>query len=201
MQLTPTEEDRLRIFTAAELARRSLARGLRLNAPEAVALACDEMHTAARGGATWEEARAAGEAAVPADRVLPGVSNVIEEIRVEVVLEEGSRLVVLRAPFGPPEDDGPGAIRFGDGQIELAPSRRRVRVNVRNDGQRPIRVSSHFPFAEVNERLVFDRDAARGFRLDLPAGDSVRWEPGQTREVTLVATGGRTEPAGERDDA
>jgi urease subunit gamma/beta len=201
MQLTPTEEDRLRIFTAAELARRSLARGLRLNAPEAVALACDEMHMAARGGATWDEVRAAGETAVPGDRVLPGVANVIEEIRVEVVLEEGSRLIVLRAPFGPPGDDGPGAIRFGDGQIELAPDRRRVRVSVRNDGQRPIRVSSHFPFAEVNERLVFDRDTARGFRLDLPAGDSVRWEPGQTREVTLVATGGRTESAGERDDA
>jgi urease subunit gamma/beta len=169
------------------LARRSLARGLRLNAPEAVALVCDEMHLAARSGATWEEVRTAGQAAVPVDRVLPGVANVVSEIRIEVMLDEGSRLIVVRAPFGPPEDDGPGAIRFADDPIELAPGRRRIRVAVRNEGPRPIRVSSHFPFAEVNERLMFDRGAARGFRLDLPAGDSLRWDPGQTREVALVA--------------
>jgi urease subunit gamma/beta len=199
MQLTPTEEDRLRIFTAAELARRSLARGLRLNAPEAVALVCDEMHLAARGGASWAEVRAAGETAVPGDRVLPGVANVIPEIRVEVILEEGSRLIVLRAPFGPPDPDGPGGIRFGEGPVELAPERRRIRLRVRNEGQRPIRVSSHFPFWEINERLVFDRDAARGFRLDLPAGDSIRWEPGETREVELVAFAGPRGPADDLD--
>jgi urease subunit gamma/beta len=197
MQLTPTEQDRLRVFTAAELARRSLARGLRLNAPEAVALVCDEMHLAAREGATREEVRAAGETALPGDRVLPGVANIVTEIRVEVLLDEGSRLIVLRAPFGPPTEDGPGAIRFGAGAVELAPGRRRIRLTVHNEGDRPIRVSSHFPFAEVNERLVFDRAAARGFRLDLPAGDSIRWEPGQAREVPLVVIDGPPAPTDE----
>jgi urease subunit gamma/beta len=190
MQLGPTEEDRLRTFAAAELARRSLARGLSLNAPEAVALACDEMLLAARAGATWEEVRATGRAAVPQGRVLPGVTNVVPEIRLEVLLEEGSRLVVLREPFGPPDPDGPGAIRFADGDVELAPGRRRIRLTVRNEGERPIRVSSHLPFTDVNLRLMFDRTAAEGFRLDLPAGDSIRWAPGETKDVDLVELGG-----------
>lgn len=99
MYLTPTEEDRLRVFAAAELARRVLARGLKLNAPEAIALACDEMHLAARGGAGFEEVLEAGRAAVAPDQLLDGVADLIEEIRLEVLLDEGSRLVVLRRPW------------------------------------------------------------------------------------------------------
>ncbi len=100
MYLSPTEEDRLRIFTAAELARRALARGLKLNAPEAVALACDEMHLAARSGASFEEVEAAGRSAIRPDQVMDGVPEIVDEIRLEVLLEEGSRLVVLRRPWG-----------------------------------------------------------------------------------------------------
>ena len=190
MNLNPTEEDRLRIFTAAELARAVLARGGRLNAPEAVALACDEMHHTARLGGSWEDVVERGRTAVEPDRVLPGVSSIVTEIRLEVLLEEGTRLVVIRAPFGLPEDGGPGSYAFGEGDVELAPGRRRIVLEVTNTGERPIRVSSHYPFADANARLGFDREAARGFRLDLPAGDSLEWAPGQTREVTLVATAG-----------
>lgn len=100
MYLNPTEEDRLRIFAAAELARRTLERGLALNAPEATALICDEMHMAARSGATFDEVVEAGRRAVAADRLMDGVAELIEEIRLEVLLEEGSRLVVLRRPWG-----------------------------------------------------------------------------------------------------
>lgn len=99
MYLTPTEEDRLRIFTAAELARRALARGLQLNGPEAAALICDEMHMAARTGASYEEVIEAGRRAVPADRLMNGVADLVDEIRLEVLLDEGSRLVVLRRPW------------------------------------------------------------------------------------------------------
>ena len=99
MYLTPTEEDRLRIFTAAELARRALARGVALNAPEAIALACDEMHLAARGGATYDEILQAGLAAVQPSDLMDGVGELIEEIRLEVLMDEGTRLVVLRAPW------------------------------------------------------------------------------------------------------
>jgi urease subunit gamma/beta len=189
MQLNPTEEDRLRVFTAAQLARTTLARGLRLNAPEAVALVCDEMHLAARSGVSFDEVAAAGRSALRADQVIDGVAGVVPEIRVEVLLEEGTRLIVLREPFGPASDDAPGAIRFGEGEVPLVPDRERRRLTVTNEGERPIRVSSHFPFWQTNPNLRFDRDAADGFRLDLPAGDSIRWAPGETQEVSLVAYG------------
>jgi len=100
MYLNPTEEDRLRIFAAAELARRTLERGLALNAPEATALICDERHMAARSGATFDAVVEAGRRAVAADRLVDGVAELIEEIRLEVLLDEGSRLVVLRRPWG-----------------------------------------------------------------------------------------------------
>ena len=99
MHLSPTEEDRLRIFVAAELARRSLARGLKLNAPEATALTCDEMHMAARAGASFADVMEAGRRAVRADQLLTGVADLVDEIRLEVLLDEGSRLVVLRRPW------------------------------------------------------------------------------------------------------
>lgn len=190
MRLTPTEEERLRLFTAAELARRTLALGLKLNAPEAIALVCDEMHLAARGGASFEDVLAVGRAAVAPDQVLEGVADVVQEIRLEVLLDEGSRLIVIRAPFGPRSSNGPGAIVFAEDDVPLVPNRYRITLTVTNTSERPVRVSSHFPFAEVNAKLTFDRDAARGFRLDLPAGDSTRWAPGETREVDLVAYGG-----------
>ena len=180
------------MFGAAELARKTLGRGLRLNAPEAIALVCDEMHLAARGGASYEDVLAAGRTAVRPDQVLDGVADVAPEIRLEVLLEEGSRLVVLRDPFGPGTEDGPGAVRFADGDVPLVPERPRITLSVTNTSERPIRVSSHFPFDEVNARLDFDRDAARGFRLDLPAGDSLRWGPSETRDVDLVRFGGST---------
>ncbi len=190
MQLNPTEEDRLRVFTAAQLARATLDRGLALNAPEAVALVCDEMHLAARSGASWGEVVATGEAVASATPVLEGVDAIAREIRLEVLLDEGTRLVVLRDPFGEPADDAPGAVRFGAGDVPLVPGRERRTLRVTNTGEHPVRISSHFPFWQANPSLGFDRDAARGFRLDLPAGDSLRWAPGETREVGLVAYGG-----------
>ena len=100
MHLTPTEEDRLRVFAAAELARRTLDRGLRLNVPEATALICDEMHMAARAGSSFEDVLDAGKGAIRVDQLMPGVAELIDEIRLEVLLDEGSRLVVLRRPWG-----------------------------------------------------------------------------------------------------
>jgi urease subunit gamma/beta len=99
MHLGQTEEDRLRIFSAAELARRVLAKGLKLNAPEATALVCDEMHLAARAGSSLDEVVDAGRRAIGFDQLMPGVAELVDEIRLEVLLDEGSRLVVLRRPW------------------------------------------------------------------------------------------------------
>src|SRR5690348_8732182 len=102
MYLTPTEEDRLAIFTAAELARRSLADGARLNVPEATAVICDEMHRAARRGADADGVLAAGRGAVRSEDVMDGVDALLPEIRLEVLLADGMRLVVLREPWRRP---------------------------------------------------------------------------------------------------
>jgi urease subunit gamma/beta len=98
--LNPTEEDRLRIFLVAELARRTRSLGLRLNAPEVVALIADEMHFAARAGKGYDEVVAVGMNALSEEQVMDGVADIVTQIRVEVLLEEGSRLIVLRHPIG-----------------------------------------------------------------------------------------------------
>ena len=84
----------------------------------------------------------------------------------------------------------PGEFFIKDGEIELNAGRETVRLTVSNAGDRPIQVGSHYHFFETNPALKFDRDKARGMRLDIPAGTAVRFEPGQTREVTLVALAG-----------
>ena len=84
----------------------------------------------------------------------------------------------------------PGELFIKDGEIELNAGRKTVTLSVANTGDRPIQVGSHYHFFETNAALAFDRERARGFRLDIPAGTAVRFEPGQTREVTLVAYAG-----------
>jgi urease beta subunit len=96
----------------------------------------------------------------------------------------------------------PGEILTADGTIELAPGRERVELTVENSGDRPIQVGSHYHFAAANPALSFDRASARGCRLDIPAGTSVRFEPGVSRTVTLVAlAGARVVPGLRREDA
>lgn len=84
----------------------------------------------------------------------------------------------------------PGEVIAAEGEIELSPGRDRVTLRVENTADRPVQVGSHFHFADVNEGLIFDRAVARGFRLDVPAGTGVRFEPGLARDVTLVALAG-----------
>ncbi len=84
----------------------------------------------------------------------------------------------------------PGQLFVEAGDIELNAGRPRITVVVRNTGDRPVQVGSHYHFYEVNPALEFERDSARGFRLDIPAGTAVRFEPGQERTVTLVGLAG-----------
>ncbi|MEI8574175.1 urease subunit beta [Methylomonas sp. BW4-1] len=94
----------------------------------------------------------------------------------------------------------PGEIFPADGDIELNAGRATVKVLVANSGDRPIQVGSHYHFYETNPALHFDREAARGFRLDIPAGTAVRFEPGQQREVQLVEFAGKREVYGFRGE-
>jgi urease subunit beta len=85
----------------------------------------------------------------------------------------------------------PGEVVPGEGAVELNPGRPRTVLTVVNTGDRPVQVGSHYHFAQANDALEFDREAARGHRLDVPAGTAVRFEPGVTREVALVPLAGR----------
>src|SRR5919112_4033390 len=193
MRLTAWEEERLLLFAAAELARRHRDAGIALNAPEAVALICDAMLDAARAGRDYAAVEAAGIAAVSIADVLPGVRELVDLVSLEVLLQDGTRLIVLVDPLGrgaPLDPEGPGATVPAPETSEPADRRDRLELTVRNTSRRVVRVSSHFPFDAVNHRLEFDRRAARGFRLDLAAGSSERWSPGETRTVALVRFGG-----------
>jgi len=192
MRLTPWEEERLLIFTAAELARRHREAGLALNAPEVIALICDAMFEAARAGADYAEVEAAGRAAVDLADVMPEVRELVDEVRVEVLLGDGTRLVVLLDPLANPATPlapgGPGAVEpAGDAgrDADTSPDAT-LELTVRSASRRIIHVSSHYPFERVNPRLEFDRAAAHGYRLDIPAGATERWSPGETRSVRLV---------------
>jgi urease subunit beta len=94
----------------------------------------------------------------------------------------------------------PGELFIRDGDIELNKGRKTVVLSVANSGDRPIQVGSHYHFLETNPALKFDRKKARGMRLDIPAGTAVRFEPGQSREVTLVALAGSRKIYGFRQD-
>lgn len=186
MRLTAWEEERLLIFTAAELARRHRDRGLPLNAPEAIALICDAMLEAARAGASYAEVEAAGRDAVEADQVLPGVAALVGDVRLEVLMDDGARLIVLREPLGSSGEDAPGHVRQATARTAPADQRERIEIEVRNTSRRVVRVSSHYPFERVNRRLEFDRAAAAGTHLDIDAGSTERWAPGEARTVRLV---------------
>jgi len=194
MRLIPWEEERLQVFAAAELARRRRANGLRLNHPEAVAIMCDAMLEAARAGASYAQVEEAGRTAVAAGDTLDGVRELLDEVRLEVLLGDGSRLIVLTDPLGrgaPRDALGPGALVIGDpADIEVNADRDAIELAVTSRSTRRIRISSHYPFDRVNRRLEFDREAARGFRLDAPAGGYVGWEPGETKTVRLVRYAG-----------
>lgn len=194
MRLTAWEEERLVIFSAAELARRRRDRGVLLNAPEAIAIICDAMFEAARDGLDYAAVEAAGYAAVSPADVLPGVAALVDDVRLEVLMDDGTRLVVLLQPLGAADPDAPGAIRQADldlgdaatGTMAPADARERRTLEVTSTSSRVVRVSSHHPFDRVNQRLMFDRSAAAGFHLDIPAGSTVRWAPGETKAVVLV---------------
>lgn len=116
MRLTPWEEERLLIFSAAELARRHRAAGLGLNHPEAVALICDAMLEVARAGGSFEDVERAGRTAVRDEELIDGVRALLDEVRLEVLLGDGSRLVVLVDPLGPGDPLHPGPDATGGGR-------------------------------------------------------------------------------------
>ena len=224
MHLTPREIDKLLLHQAGFVAQKRLARGVRLNHPEAIALISGVLLELIRDGRRVAELMDLGRRLLGRRQVMSGVAETIAEVQVEGTFPDGSKLVTVHHPivaadgdlalalygsFLPvpalsafaeslpgSEDPLPGEVAVAEGDIELNAGRGVVRLTVTNLADRPIQVGSHYHFAEVNPYLRLDRARAYGRRLDVPAGMAVRFEPGETRTVELVELGGRQVVAG-----
>jgi len=201
MNLTPTEQERLIIFTAAQLAREHRKRGIALSHPEAIAYICDELLYGARQGKSLKEVMGIGSQLLTTDDVLPGVAELIPVVHVEAMFPDGTKLVTVHEPIRPGAKQQParpqaGEVMTPDGDIEINAGRRTLTLVATNSGDRPVQVGSHFHFFEINKAIDFDRAASFGMRLDIPSGTAVRFEPGQALEVNLVEVGGRRRVSG-----
>ena len=188
MKLTPKEQDRLTIFTLAEMARKRRARGIKLNYPEAVALISDEVMEEARAGRGYDEVAAHGMSILGEEEVLPGVAELAETLYIEPLFDDGTKLIVLRNPIrrATASASEPGrVIPASPETLTINAGRPTITLSVTNTSEHPVQVTSHMPFWEINPRMQFDREQARGYRLDIPAGGALRWEAGETKEVRL----------------
>lgn len=209
MLLTPHEQERLMVAGAAEVARHRRERGLLLNHPEAVAVLTAWILEAARDGMSVAQIMSAGRDVLDTSDVMEGVEALIDELQAEATFPDGTKLVTLHGPIQPAPlapgaaDHGaarlvPGEVLLREGDVALLEGRDLVSLTVLNTGDRPVQVGSHFHFAEANEALQFDREAAVGSRLAVPAGTSVRFEPGISMNVAVVAFAGEGVTAGFR---
>lgn len=191
MNLTPTEIERLTVFSAAELARRNLREHIPLSHPEVVALLVDEVMLAARKNMAYDQVIDLAAALLRADQCEPGVPDMVRIVTVDAPFPDGTKLVTLIDPIIPGENDiRPGEIIVGDEPVELFAGVERVSLTVVNRGDRDIQVRSQSHFFETNPALEFDRRAAWGHKLDIASGAGVRFEPGMPVDVHLVPMAG-----------
>ena len=192
VNLTPREKDKLLISVAAMVARRRLERGVKLNYPEAISLITDFVVEGARDGVSVAQLMSDGAHLLTAAQVMDGVPEMIPEVQVEATFPDGTKLVTVHNPVrGAASTIKPGEVKALDGNITLNAGTDAIVLTVANKGDRPIQVGSHYHFFETNDALDFDRSLTRGFRLDIPAGTAVRFEPGQSRKVTLIPYDGK----------
>jgi urease subunit gamma/beta len=191
MHLTPREQERLLIYVAADVARKRRARGLRLNYPEAIAVLTADILELARDGKSVAEIMTLGSNILDANDVMPGIPEMIHEVQVEATFPDGTKLVTVHDPIPVGAHKGtPGEYLLETQAIEANSGRRTLTMIVRHTGDRPIQIGSHYHFFEVNNALQFDRGQARGMRLNIAAGTSVRFEPGEEKSVELVEFAG-----------
>lgn len=191
MNLSPTELERLTIFTAAEFARRNLSRGILLSHPEAVAFLTDEAMLLARADLPFAQIRDRVTRMLTHEQVQPGVPLMIPLLMIELPLEEGTKLLAVYDPIAPGADGfKPGGIETAGEAREMFADASLLFLEVVNTGDRDIQVRSLTHFFEVNPALTFDREAAYGMRLAVSAGQGQRFEPGIPKTVPLVPIDG-----------
>lgn len=218
MHLSPRDLDKLLLHQAGFLAQKRLWRGVRLNYPEAVALIAAQILEFIRDGKSVPELMDLGKSILGTRDVLPGVPEMIADVQVEGTFPDGTKLVTVHEPVCAEHGDAtlalygsgldparrtvpvtpergttprePGETKSAEGGVILNEGRPTITLDVVNKGDRPVQVGSHYPFFETNASLHFDRAAALGYRLDIPSGTAVRFEPGERKSVRLVALGG-----------
>jgi urease subunit gamma/beta len=217
VHLTPRELDKLTLHQAGALAQKRLARGVRLNHPEAVALVATQLLELVRDGRSVSELMELGRRMLGRRNVLPGVPELVAEVQVEGTFPDGTKLVTVHHPIAAEHGDlalalygsflpvpdrsafeataapaamVPGEVVAAEGELTLNAGREAVTLTVTNLADRPIQVGSHYHLAEVNPYLRLDRGRAYGLRLDIPAGMAVRFEPGESKTVEAVPIAG-----------
>ena len=196
MRFTPREQDKLMLHYAGLLAQERKDRGIKLNYPEACAYISMMVMERAREGMSAADLMHFGTKLLTADEVMDGVPEMIYEIQVESTMPDGTKLVTVHNPIKPNGKLCPGEFLVDEGEITLNENSQSVEIAVTNTGDRPIQTGSHFHFFEVNKALEFDRKKAYGMRLDIPSGTAVRFEPGETKTVSLILIGGSREGYG-----
>lgn len=217
MHLSPRELDKLMLHNVGCLAQKRLARGIRLNQPETVALIASQILEFIRDGRSVAELMDLGRQLLGRRQVQPGVPELLHDVQVEGTFPDGTKLVTVHSPVVSEDGDLSLAL-YGsflpvpdlsvfdtasdteatiagecipaDGELILNEGRDAIELEVTNLGDRPVQVGSHYHFVETNSSLQFDRGAAYGKRLDIPAGTAVRFEPGDTKTVQLVDIAG-----------
>ena len=217
MHLSPRETEKLMLHNVGFLAQKRLARGVQLNQPEAVGLIAAQILEFIRDGRSVAELMDLGRQMLGRRQVQPGIAEMLHEVQVEGTFPDGTKLVTVHSPIAAEDGDLSLALygsflpvpdlsvfEAGDssetvvageclpaaGELVLNEGRDCVELQVTNLGDRPIQVGSHYHFVETNSSLQFDRSAAYGLRLDIPAGTAVRFEPGDTKTVQLVSIAG-----------
>ncbi len=216
MHLSPRDIDKLLLHNAGCLAQKRLARGVRLSYPESIALIATQILEFIRDGRSVAELMDLGRRLLGRRQVMPGVPEMVAEVQVEGTFPDGTKLVTVHHPIVAEDGDMtlafygsflplpdlatftaspgsgliPGEYETIKGTLELNQGRPPTQLTVTNLGDRPIQVGSHYHFIETNALLKFDRAKAYGQRLDIPAGTAVRFEPGETKTITLVPIAG-----------
>ncbi len=215
MRLAPKDIEKLMLHNAGVLAQKRYARGILLNYPETIALISAQLLEFIREGYSVAELMDLGMKILGVDDVMEGVAQMVDEVQIEGTFPDGTKLVTVHHPVCNKElsngyalygsglkksttkliidntiNPTPGAKEYAAGSIELNAGRNTQTVDVINSGDRPVQVGSHYIFSETNAALKFDRVVAIGYRLDIPAGTAVRFEPGEKKTVQLVEIAG-----------
>ena len=190
MNLTNREQERLLIYTASEVANKRLAKGLKLNYPEAIAIISAFILEGAREGKSVSDLMVEATQILNEEDVMEGVAGMISKVQTEATFDDGTKLVTVHKPISA-SSSFVAEYFFDDDDIVINEGKSVVTISVENTGDRPVQIGSHFHFFECNASLQFEREKAYGNRLHIASGSSVRFEPGSSKEVSLVPYGGK----------